>query len=83
MKFTCQAYWANTDVSSSIELSSDKRNWRDFSFLYSGINLKLNDVVKLVYDTNDLYNRQQTYLDQQFEGNHGNVVFLFHKAIIL
>lgn len=48
-----------------------------------GINLKLNDVVKLVYDTNDLYNRQQTYLDQQFEGNHGSVIFLFHKAIIL
>lgn len=80
MKFTCQAYWANTDVSSSIELSSD---WRDFSFLFSGINLKLIDVVKLVYDTNDLYNRQQTYLDQQFEGNHGSVIFLFHKAIIL
>lgn len=37
----------------------------------------------VVYDTNVLYNRQQTYLDQQFEGNHGNVVFLFHKAIIL
>lgn len=37
----------------------------------------------VVYDTNDLYNRQQTYLDQQFEWNHGNVVFLFHKAIIL
>lgn len=37
----------------------------------------------VVYDTNDLYNRQQTYLDQQFEGNHGSVIFLFHKAIIL
>lgn len=37
----------------------------------------------VVYDTNDLYNRQQTYLDQQFEGNHGSVMFLFHKAIIL
>lgn len=37
----------------------------------------------VVYDTNDLYNRQQTYIDQQFEWNHGNVVFLFHKAIIL
>lgn len=37
----------------------------------------------VVYYTNDLYNRQQTYLDQQFEWNHGNVVFLFHKAIIL
>lgn len=37
----------------------------------------------VVYDTNDLYNRQQTYLDQQFEGNHGSVIFLFHEAIIL
>lgn len=89
MKFTCQAYWANTDVSSSLNLVLIKEiegiSVSHSTNVYSGISVSIMTWSNGYKCTIFVYMSHETslYLGQKFEGNHGNVVLLFHKAILL